>query len=240
MTYTLNNNIKVFLKSKKGCELKTWLEKHKSELHKHRIFYILRANLEKGDVFKIGISERGESSAYGRLNDYYNHMGASNSDNKCMGVKLHLVVGNLFNPNIENNKVREIETKMIAHLKKLGVTERGRERFKISIDKLFQALDDLGVLKGDEDSNELKRSERILENNQASKDTIKTIVGHTTNRRGKLTFEVEFYEYLKYDTNQKATPTKQANRKLAYSDLVGFRDGKLKVDSYIKVKNLKI
>jgi hypothetical protein len=45
---------------------------------------------------------------------------------------------------------------------------------------LFQALDDLGVLKGDEDSNELKRSERILEHNQASKDTIKAIVGHTT------------------------------------------------------------
>ena len=107
MTYTLNNNIKVFLKSKQGCELKTWLEKHKSELHKHRIFYILRANLEKGDVFKIGISERGESSAYGRLNDYYNHVGESNSDNKYMGVKLQLVVGNLFNPNIENNKARE-------------------------------------------------------------------------------------------------------------------------------------
>ena len=108
----------MFLKSKKGCELKTLLEKHKSELHKHRILYILRANLETRYAFKIGISERGETSAYGRLNDYYNHMGASNSDSKCLGVKLHLVVGNLFNQNIANNKVREIETKMIAHLKK--------------------------------------------------------------------------------------------------------------------------
>ena len=86
MTYTLNNNFKVFLKNKQGTELKTWIEKHKSDLSNHRIFYILRANLEKGDVFKIGISERGDTSAYGRLNDYYNHMGKSTSDYKCMGV----------------------------------------------------------------------------------------------------------------------------------------------------------
>ena len=104
--------------------LKEWLEEHKEELKNHRIFYILRANLERGDVYKIGISERGGTSAYGRLNDYYNILGQAHkkfpNPNPCMGVKLYLVVGNLFNPNVEasDSKVRRIETRMIAHLKK--------------------------------------------------------------------------------------------------------------------------
>lgn len=233
MTYTLNNNFKVFLKSKPGVELKPWLEKHKNELNNHRIFYILRANLEKGDVFKIGISERGDTSAYGRLNDYYNHMGKSNSDNKCMGVKLHLVVGNLFDPSVGNNKVRDVETKLIAELKKRGATERGRERFRMSIEKIFEVLDELKLLKGDEETGNLKRSDRILEKNQASKDTVKAILGHKT-LGGMLKFETEFHDYLKYDKNQNAKTTKQAKQFLTYDQLVSKRDGKLKVDVYIK------
>lgn len=234
MTYTLNNNFKVFLPpTKTGKELKPWLEEHKNELKNHRIFYILRANLEKGDVFKIGISERGDTSAYGRLNDYYNHMGKSNSDNKCMGVKLHLVVGNLFDPSVGNNKVRDVETKLIAELKKRGATERGRERFRMSIEKIFEVLDELKLLKGDEETGNLKRSDRILEKNQASKDTVKAILGHKT-LGGMLKFETEFHDYLKYDKNQNAKPTKQAKQFLTYDQLVSKRDGKLKVDVYIK------
>jgi len=149
MSYTLNNNLKVFIKSKQGVELKPWLEEHKEELKNHRIFYILRAKLEKGDVFKIGLSERGDTSAYGRLNDYYHFYGESTNDNKCMGVKLHLVVGNLFNPSVQtsDSKVRQMETKMINSL---GKAERGRERFKISIEQLFKKIEDLGLLKSDE------------------------------------------------------------------------------------------
>ena len=236
MTYTLNNNFKVFLKNKKGKELKPWLEDHKDDLKNHRIFYILRANLEKGDVFKIGISEKGDTSAYGRLNDYYNHMGKSTSDNKCMGVKLHLVVGNLFDPSVGNNKVRDVETKMIAELKKRGATERGRERFRMSIENIFKVLEDLKLLKGDEETGNLKRSERILQLNQASKDTIKAIIGHKKGRNGKITFEVEFYDYIHYDKNEKAEdkPRTQPNRNLTYEQLVQMRDGKLKANDYIK------
>ena len=112
MSYTLNNNLKVFLKSKQGKELKPWLEEHKDELKNHRIFYILRAKVERGDVFKIGLSERGDNSAYGRLNDYYHFYGETKkkfpNPNPCMGVRLHLVIGNLFNPSVQtsDSKVR--------------------------------------------------------------------------------------------------------------------------------------
>ena len=240
MSYTLNNNLKVFLKSKQGVELKPWLEEHKNELKNHRIFYVLRAKMERGDVFKIGLSERGDNSAYGRLNDYYHFYGETKrkfpNPNPCMGVRLHLVVGNLFNPSVQTSdaKVRQIETKMIQSL---GKAERGRERFNISIDKLFKKIEDLGVLKGDEDADATKRSPRVLENNQASKDTVKAIVGHKT-LGGNLTFEVEFYDYLKYDKNQNAKLAKQAKQYLTYESLVQLREGKRLVDAYIKKHGL--
>jgi hypothetical protein len=238
MSYTLNNNMKVFLKSKQGKELKTWLEEHKDDLKNHRIFYILRAKLERGDIFKIGLSERGDNSAFSRLNDYYHFYGKTvPNTNPCMGVKLHLVVGNLFNPSVQTSdaKVRQMETKLIQSL---GKPERGRERFKISIDKLFKKIEDLGLLKGDESAAATKRSPRVLEHNQASKDTVKAILGHKT-LGGVLKFEVEFHDYIKYDKNQNAKLTKQAKQYLTYDSLVQLREGKRIVDLYIKKNNLK-
>lgn len=239
MSYTLNNNLKVFLKSKQGVELKPWLEEHKNELKNHRIFYILRAKMERGDIFKIGLSERGDNSAYGRLNDYFHFYGETKkkfpNPNPCMGVRLHLVVGNLFNPSVQTSdaKVRQMETKLIQSL---GKAERGRERFNISIDNLFKKIEDLGLLKGDEVAEATKRSPRILENNQASKDTVKAIIGHKT-LGGTLKFEVTFHDYLKYDKNQKATLTKQAKQFLSYEKLVQLREGKRLADEY-KKKNI--
>jgi len=237
--YTLNNNMKILIKNKKGVELKTWLDKNRTKLDNQRIFYVLKANLEQGDIFKIGISEKGDKSAYGRLNDYYNHMGKTDKDNKCLGVRIYLLIANTFNPSVENNKVRAIETKMIAHLKEQGATARGRERFKISINKLFETIDELGILKGDEDSNTIKRSARILENNVASADTVDKIIKHSKTKKGLL-FEVSFYEYRKYDKNQNSKIVKQENRTLSYKDLVGLRDGKKLVDEYIKKHNLNV
>ena len=235
MSYTLNNNLKVFLKSKQGKELKPWLEEHKDELKNHRIFYILRAKVERGDVFKIGLSERGDNAAYGRLNDYYHFYGETQKTNPCMGVRLHLVVGNLFNPSVQTSdaKVRQIETKLIQSL---GKPERGRERFKISIDNLFKKIEDLGVLQGDEDTLATRRSPRVLAQNKASRDTVKKILGHKIDTKGNLTFKVEFYDYLNpdQDKNKKGTLTKQDQKYLSYNELVQLREGKRLVDVYMK------
>ena len=237
MSHTLNNNLKVFLKTNEGVELKTWLNKNGHELKNHCILYILKANLGKGNVFKIGLSERGANSAYGRLNDYYNTLGASNSSNPCMGVKLYLVVGNVFNPSVQTSdtKVRQMETKMIRHL---GKAERGRERFATSIQSLFKAFEDLNVLKGDESAVASKRSDRILKKNQASQDTVKSIAGHEIDRRGNLTYNVEFFDALVYDKNEKAIIKKQANKKMTYQQLIEFREGKRLTDIYNKDKNI--
>ena len=87
----MSNNFKQLLPfTRKGVELKDWLEKHKDKLKNQRIFYILKANMENKDIFKIGISERGDTSAYGRLNDYYHFYGTTMRGTG-YGVKLHLV-----------------------------------------------------------------------------------------------------------------------------------------------------
>ena len=72
----MSNNFKQLLPfNHKGVELKDWLEENSTKLRNQRIFYILKANMENKDVFKIGLSERGGNSAYGRLNDYYHFYG---------------------------------------------------------------------------------------------------------------------------------------------------------------------
>ena len=237
MGYTLNNGLKVFLKDKQGVELKKWLDEHGEELKNHRIFYILRANLEKGDVFKIGLSERGNNSAFGRLNDYFHFYGKTNGTNPCMGVKLFLVVGNLFNPSIQASdaKVRQLETKMIQSL---GTAERGRERFKISIDRLYGVLEKTNLMKSDEKAESTKRSTRILAKNQASRDTVKAIVSHKIDRKGSIKFEAEFYDAIVYDKQQNATKKKLKNKHLSYYDLIQLREGQRLVDEYMEAKGL--
>ena len=109
----------------------------------------------------------------------------------------------------------------------------------MSIETIFKVLDELKLLKGDEETGNLKRSARILKQNQASKDTVKSIVGHKLDRKKKLKFEVIFHDYLKYDKNQVAKPTKQTKQNLTYEQLIQMRDGKKKVDEYIITHNLK-
>ena len=152
-----------------------------------------------------------------------------------MGVRLHLVIGNLFNPSVQtsDSKVRQIETKMIQSL---GKAERGRERFKISIDNLFKTIEDLGFLNEDEQAEATKRSSRVLKQNKASKDTVKAIVVRKIDSQGKLKFEVEFYDYLKPDQDKslKGKLTKQNNKFMSYDELVQLREGKRLVDAYMK------
>ena len=41
-----NNNFKILLKSKRGVELKKWLDDNAPKLKNQRIFYILKANTQ--------------------------------------------------------------------------------------------------------------------------------------------------------------------------------------------------
>ena len=121
-------------------------------------------------------------------------------------------------------------------IQSLGKAERGRERFKISIDNLFKTIEDLGFFNEDEQAEATKRSSRVLKQNKASKDTVKAIVGRKIDSQGKLKFEVEFYDYLKPDQDKslKGKLTKQNNKFMSYDELVQLREGKRLVDAYMK------
>ena len=108
------------------------LASDKHSLKNKRVFYVVKANLDKEkDVYKIGISERGFNSAKGRLTDYVHFYGVSTPKNECLGVKLYLLLANVFNPDIEFRKaaVRILETKVKAKFK--DNRERGDERINV-------------------------------------------------------------------------------------------------------------
>jgi hypothetical protein len=235
-----NNNFKILLKSKAGVELKRWLDDNAPKLKNQRIFYILKANLEKGDVFKIGLSERGGNSAYGRLNDYYHFYGKTNKENPCKGVKLYLVIANTYNPDVQNSdaRVRRLETKMKARFK--DDVERGAERLKVSIDQLFDYMNKEKLLETREIEKATRQTPRLKEKEQASQDSVKAILGHEKSRRGNYKFEASFLDAFKYDSNQVGKKDEMPNRTLTYDELVQMRHGKRLVDAYIKKKKLKI
>ena len=234
----MSNNFKQLLPfTRKGVELKDWLEKHKDKLKNQRIFYILKANMENKDIFKIGISERGDTSAYGRLNDYYHFYGTT-MRGTCYGVKLHLVLANTFDANVNHSdsRVRYVENKVKAHFKAIEKRERGSERFRVSIDELFNYMIDNNLLKAPEKETVVRQSPRVAESGQRTQDAVKSIVTHILpkTRRGAIKYEVEFYKARVYDRNQNSKVKQMPNKILTFDQLVGMRDGKQKVDEYNK------
>lgn len=233
MTHVYDNKFKVLFKNKKGTELKPWLESNKDSLRNQRIFYILKANLEKGDVFKIGISERGDTSAYGRLNDYYHFYDKSTKSNPCKGVKLYLILANTFNADVDASfaRVRRLETKVKAHFE--SKRARGAERLKVTIDELMEYVTGESV-SVEETELGARRTPRLAEKNQGAQDAVKSIKSHTVNRQGDIKFTVEFMESFKYDINQNAKKVQMPDKELTYQQLIAMRHGKRIADAYIK------
>jgi len=239
----MSNNFKVLLKSRDGVELKNFIEKNKDELKNKRIFYILQANLDKKKFVKIGISERGQTSAYGRLNDYYHFYSKTNKTNPCLGVKLHLVLANTFNSDVEysNSRVRRLETKLKQRFKTdfQERERRGEERVAISIKELFDYLEANKLLEETEIEKPVRKTPRLQEKNQGSSDHVAKIISHKQ-RKDTILFEAEFKESFSYNRDGKATkPRKKPNQFLTYDQLVGKRNGKIAVDEYL-LKNNKL
>jgi len=213
----MNNNLKELLKNKKGVELKTWLERNKEKIKDKRIFYVLKANLEKEDVYKIGISERGGTSAYGRLNDYYHFYGTSSKTNPCKGVKLYLVLANTYNVdvNASDSKVRKLETLLKRDFKEFRA--RGEERLNTSIDSIFEYLQKANLIVT-ETEKPVRETPRLKELNIGSNDAVNKIISSSKVRNRTYIYEVEFKNKTK--------------KKLTYDQLIGMRRGKQLADEY--------
>ena len=229
----MDNKLKILYKNNKGIELDSFLNRNRALLANKRIFYVIKANLDDKEVYKIGISERGANAATARLLDYVYNYGVSEDDNKCKGVKLYLLLGNRYNPNVTEaqSAVRKLETKAKAYLK--DYRERGHERFSIKINDLLNYLIDEELIEEDDEIPIARKTPRVAEREEGARDSVKAITGHTVDRRGQLKFIVEF---LKYKEGGKLVS--QPNRKLTYDELVELRDGKGLVDAYVKANGL--
>lgn len=223
----MDNKFKVLYKNNRGIELDTFLNQNRAVLHKKRIFYVIKANLDDKQVYKIGISEKGDGAATARLLDYVYNYGVSDDGNKCKGVKLYLLLANVYNPDVSeaDAAVRKLETKAKAHLKQYR--ERGHERFRINIDDLLKYLETQELIADTE--NTVRKTPRLAAKEQGSKDAVKEIVGHVTDRRGVTKFDVSF---LKYKDGTELV--EQANKKLTYEQIIKLRHGKSTADTYIK------
>ena len=232
----LSNRYKILYQSKRGIELKTFLnnEDNLTELKNTRMFYVVTAKIDKNKVFKIGISERGASASKARLFEYLYMYGSPDPKYEGRGVKVHLIIYNKFNPNVEYSysAVRKIETAMKRHFK--DKAERGQERIGkgVTIDEIFAYLAELNII--DDTEILVKESPRLKEKNQGSNDAVDKIEGHEISRRGIIKFDVKFRETIKYDSNQKSTKTKMLNKSLLYEDIIQLRYGKSTIDKYIK------
>ena len=184
--YTMSNRFQVLFKSTKGKELDTWL-REKSEvfadksnlesLNNMRVFYIVQAAFDEDDnIFKIGISERGDHAAKGRLIDYVYTYGIADKDNQCKGVKVFLILANYFNPDVEarNAYVRRLETRVKAHFKNQKLVARGAERIKVPIQTLFKYLESTNNLFDDDKEIVTRKTPRLQEKEQAANEAIKS------------------------------------------------------------------
>ena len=222
------NNFKELLRTKTGVELSKWIEENKHKLYNQRIFYVVKANLEQKDTYKIGISEKSGNGAYQRLKDYFHYYGTTTKTNPCKGVKLYLVLANTFNPDVSsaNSKIRKLETLLKRNFK--DFRERGDERINININDLFRNLEKVDLIT--ETEKPIRQSSRLLE--QGSLDTIHKIVGKTILKDKSVKYTVEFKNVVLLDKNEASSRAKLKNKSLTYDELIGFRNGKRLADEY--------
>jgi len=241
---TNNNKFTVLYQNKNGIELNTFLlenknlpEKDVKSLKNKRVFYVVKAKLD-GDknVFKIGISEKGYNSAVGRLIDYVHFYGVENSDNKCMGVKLYLLLANVFNPDVDarNAAVRRLETKVKAKFRDDRV--RGTERIDVSIDELFKYLEENKFITDIEPV--VRQTPRFAAKGQAAADSVIQILSHSKSRKGEMLYEVEFPTQVYHKDILQAKKGIDI-RKLTYEEVILLPRGKRLLDAYLKKENLK-
>lgn len=232
-----SNHFKVLYYNKKGLELDTFMRRVGDKLNNTRIFYIISTKVDDYAVWKIGLSERGANSSFGRLKDYVHNFGKTDKDHPCRGVKIYVCLSNRYNVDVSNPNaaVRKLETKMKRDFKDKMV--RGNERigYGVTIDEIFSYLESNEFVSHLEDTERpVRQTPRLKEKNQGANDAVDKIVDHDINRRGDVIFEVQFKETIVYDSNQSSSKKRLPNKKLKYDELIEYRNGKTRVDEYLK------
>lgn len=144
-------------------KLNQWLVENHSKLKNKSIFYVIKANMERRPIYKIGIvTSAGTNDAYYRLLKYvhaYDQESESDDDeslaertrrkaNLIKGVKLYLILGNNYNSEVEkkNKAVTKLEKNVLNSLKNKVDPTRGVERIEINIHELMREIDSFATV----------------------------------------------------------------------------------------------
>lgn len=238
---SLNNKFKILYFNKNGIELDTFLRQSGSKLKNTRIFYIVSAKMDNHEIYKIGLSERGENSAFGRLKDYIHFYWKENNENEKQGVKIYVCLANTFNADVANPDaaVRKIETQMKRDFKDFTIQGRGNERFKVNLEEIFTYLEENGITEKEDTEKPTRKTPRIAETNIGSNDAVEAILGHKISKKTGIKFLVRFKPSRIYDRDQNSTLGRRQNAYLFYDDIVQLRDGKITLDMYVNTYILK-
>ncbi len=242
-----NNKIKILFKDlKHGAELGDWLalKKTKDLLKDMRILYVLRPNMDSSLIkFGIGGVEHGSTGAWGRLHQYVNYYGTASEFEVCKGVKLFLVVGNKYNPNVEakDSAIFRKELFLKRELHGDTVSGRGTERVLTNLERIYKLVMDKSNKTWEDIEKERRVSERLEQAQISSEDKVVKITDHTTPSKGKgktlfrahwnrpyiltkkkrVDGKIETYTEEVYTTNE------------TYKKLISYLDGKQEVDKYM-------
>jgi hypothetical protein len=197
--------------------------------------------------FGIGGVEHGGEGAWGRLYQYVNYYGVE-GEFDCQGVKLFLLVGNQYNPNVEgkNSAIFRKEKFLKAQFRSDTLSGRGTERVTTNMRKLFAAIF-LTSNKTDEDIElERRKSELLKEREITPDDKIMKVTDHRMLQKG--TSKTEYLATwsrpntsTKYESKKNATTGKMERVRSVVEDfktwetyafLITILDGKEEVDKY--------
>ena len=141
------------------AKLNKWLVENHSKLRNKSIFYVIKANMDRKPLYKIGIvTSHGTNDAYYRLLKYvhtYDQESDSDDDdeslaqrtqrkaNEVKGVKLYLILGNNYSHKVQktNKAVTKLEKNVLNSLRSKVDPTRGNERIEISIKDLMNEID---------------------------------------------------------------------------------------------------
>jgi len=213
---------------KKPFQLEKFLNAtNRKRIKDYNLFYVLKTNMEK-DIFKIGIS-----SGTHRLSSYLNSYGETEK-NRCSGVLLYYLLGTKKNEffGIDKSFARKKEKQLITDLKKYNI--RGDERFKISEQRLAEA-----ILDADERGFKTKTIQDKLNNQTLNeKDLVLKVLDHTTYKTKPKKIKTLLLRWNRPSLDDKTFDTEETVQKV--KNLPASTRARLKASAYAKKKDLII
>lgn len=171
-----------------SVELGPWLDEqaNKKKIWNMRLFYVLKPNSES--VVKFGIAgTKGDSGAWGRLHQYINEYGYSSDLNRCTGIQMLYLAGNMYNKDVEivNSDVykKELAAKKYFRSPEVDAHLLGRGFERINLDRvseLFEIIDDPSNKDFGDIETQRRTSQRLQQQELTEEDEILKITDHKT------------------------------------------------------------